>query len=327
VDTDDVAFLPTLAMGADGSGLVAWIARASGNRRVVKVSLRAPGGRFGRPSIIAGTGRANSIVAAVGERGERLVAFERGGRLLVRFRLLRHGWGPIQDLGPVAAGTDNELAALVAGAGRMTIVDVHRQLTEGGDTGALLVDAWVRPAGASRFGAAQRLETGGQVESSPPALVPLEGRGALLAWLGTDPASQGTPGGPGRRVNVSLMGADGRFGPPQPLSAPGEAAAGLGAASNGAEAIVSWIRLAPTSDTSGQVLAAVRLPAAWFGPAEIVSPPENASATAPGFVPTVGGRPFVAWTSRPGGEGPGIPIGQIQTFVRVAQRQSGPPPS
>ena len=323
VATDDVAFVPSLAMAADGSGLLAWIARASGNRRVVKVSVRSPGGRFGRPSIIVGTGRANSIVAAVGDGGRGVVAFERGGRLLARVRSFRHVWGPIEDLGPVAAGTDNELAALVGGAGRMTVVDVHRQLSEGGATGRLLVDAWVRPSGAARFRAAQRLETGGQVASSAPALVPFGSREAVLAWLGTDPASQGTPGGPGRRVLVSFMGSDARFRAPQALSAPGEAAAGLGAASNGADVVVSWVRLAPASDTSGQVLAAVRLGgAAGFGPAEVVSPPENASATAPGFVPVAGGgRPFVAWTSRPGGEGPGIPLAQIQTFVRVAQRQ------
>jgi hypothetical protein len=323
VATDDVAFVPSLAMGADGSGVLAWVARASGNRRVVKVSVRSPGGRFGRPSIIVGTGRANSIVAAAGANGRAVVAFERSGRLFARVRSFRRVWGPIEDLGPVAAGTDNELAALVGGGSRMTVVDVHRQLTEGGSTGPLLVDAWVRPSGASRFRSAQRLESGGQVQSSAPALVPFGSRSAVLAWLGTDPASQGTPGGPGRRVNVSVMGeGDARFGPPQALSAPGEAAAGLGAAANGSQAVVSWVRLAPTSDTSGTVLASVRLDPSGFGPAEVVSPPENASATAPGFVPvTGGGRPFVAWTARPGGEGPGIPLAQIQTFVRVAQRQ------
>src|SRR3954470_14954056 len=148
VAVDDVAFVPSLAMGADGSGLLAWVARESGTRRVVKVSLRAPGGRFGAPSTISGTGRANSVVAAVGPRGERVVAFERSGRLFARYRAPGHSWGATQDLGAVAAGTDNELAALVGGAGRTTIVDVHRQLTEGGDNGPLLVDAWVRPAGA-----------------------------------------------------------------------------------------------------------------------------------------------------------------------------------
>jgi hypothetical protein len=86
---------------------------------------------------------------------------------------------------------------------------------------------------------------------------------------------------------------------------------------------VSWVRLSPASDTSGQVLAAVRLGAGAFTPSEVVSPPENASLTAPGFAATggAGGTPFVAWTSRPGGEGPGIPLAQVQTFVRVAQRQ------
>src|SRR4051794_26608458 len=86
VQTDDVAFLPSMAMASDGTGLVAYIARASGARRQVKVSVRAPGGCFGAPSIISGTGRANSVVTAVGPQGQRLVAFEKGGRLLVRVR-------------------------------------------------------------------------------------------------------------------------------------------------------------------------------------------------------------------------------------------------
>src|SRR4051812_13401609 len=324
VATDDVASAPRLAVGRDGSGLLAWIARASGNRRVVKVSLRAPGGRFGAPSIIVGTGRANSIVAAVGERGERVVAFERSGHLFTRFRAPGHDWNSIQDLGPVAAGTDNELAALVLGGGRTTIADVHRQLSEGGDTGPLLVDAWTRPAGATRFRAPQRLENGAQVASSPPVLIALEGRTAALAWLGTDAASQTTPAGPSRQVKVSRMGTDAPFGTPQAVSAPGEAAVGLGGGSNGAAAVLSWVRLAAGSDTSGRVLASVLSGTHGFAAPGGVPPPENASFTAPGFA-TGGARgntPFVAWTSRPGGEGPGIPLAQVQTFVRVAVRQS-----
>src|SRR5215211_5619210 len=101
VAVDDVAFLPDLAVGADGSGLLAWIARERGGRRVVKVALRAPGGRFGAPSIIAGTGRANTVTAAVGPQGQRVVAFERSGRLFARYRPAGRGWGATEDLGPV----------------------------------------------------------------------------------------------------------------------------------------------------------------------------------------------------------------------------------
>src|SRR3954454_23734747 len=41
VAPEDTAFLPSFAMASDGTGLLAWISRASGNRRVVKLSLRA----------------------------------------------------------------------------------------------------------------------------------------------------------------------------------------------------------------------------------------------------------------------------------------------
>jgi hypothetical protein len=321
VAVDDVAFVPRLAVGSDGSGLLAWIARASGSRRVVKVALRAPGGRFGAPSIISGTGRANTITAAVGPQGQRVVAFERGGRLLARYRPANGGWGPIQDLGAIASGTDNELAALITSGGRAMLADVHRQLSEGGDAGPLLVDAWVRPVGATRFGAGQRLDQAEGVAASAPALVPGDGRGAVLAWVGGDPGAPATPNGASTRVGVSVTGADGRFGPAQPLSPAAQPVTAVGAAGNGSATIVSWVRVAGSSDVSGQVFAALRPAGGAFGAPEAVSPDEHASSTAPGFTRTPDNRPLVLWTARPGGEGPGIPLAQIRTFVRVAQRQ------
>jgi hypothetical protein len=320
VATDDVAFLPSLAVAADGTGVLAWISRASGHRRVVKVSLRARFRRFGAPSIVAGTGRANSVVAAVGPQGQVVVAFERSGHLLARYRPAGRAWSPIEDLGLVAAGTDNRLAALVTSGGRAVVVDVHRQLSEGGDAGPLFVDAWVRPVGATRFRAAQRLEQADGVQAQDPALVPAESRSAILAWVGGDPGAPATPDGPGTRVRVSVMGADARLGAPQPLSPAAQPVKAVAAASSGDAAIVSWVRIDPFSDGDGQVLAAVRPAFGAFTAPEEVSPHENASETAPGFTAPPAGRPFVAWASRPGGEGPGVPIDQIRTFVRVARR-------
>jgi hypothetical protein len=320
VVTEQIAFLPSLSMASDGTGLLAWVARASGSPRVVKVSLRAPGGRFGAPSIVSGTGRANSITTAVGPQGQRLVAFERGGRLLARYRQGR-SWGPLQDLGPVASGTDNELAALVTSGGRAIVADVHRQLTDGGDTGPLLVDAWVQPVGASRFRPGQRLEQADGVAASLPALVPVESRNAVLAWAGGDPGAPPTPDGPSTRVKVSVMGNDGRFGAAQPLSAASRPVKAVAAAAQGGVALVSWIGIDPTSDGDGQVLAAIRAPFGAFGAPDEVSPHENAAATAPAFTGAPASRPVVLWTARPAGEGPGVPLVQTRTFVRVAQRQ------
>jgi hypothetical protein len=321
VGTDDVAFLPSLAMASDGTGLVAWIARASGSRRVVKVSLRAPGGRFGAPSIVSGRGRANSITTAVGARGERLVAFEKGGRLLVRLRRAGHSWGAIQDLGPVAAGTDNHLAALVTGGGRAVVADVHRQLSEGGDAGPLLVDAWVRPVGASRFGAVQRLDQADGVAASDPVLLADGLRGAIVAWVGGDPGAPATPDGASTRVRAGIMDAHARFGAPQEVSGAAQPVKGLSGASDGADAVLAWVRIDATSDGDGQVLASVRPPDGAFGAPEEASPHENASATAAALVgPPATRTPLVAWAARPGGEGPGVPLAQIRTFVRVARR-------
>jgi hypothetical protein len=116
------------------------------------------------------------------------------------------------------------------------------------------------------------------------------------------------------------MGADGRFGPPQPLSPADQPVTAVAAASNGSAAIVSWVRIAPGSDVSGQVLAAVRPVGGAFGAPETVSPDEHASETAPGFTAPPASHAFVLWAARPGGEGPGVPLAQIQTFVRFAQR-------
>jgi hypothetical protein len=200
------------------------------------------------------------------------------------------------------------------------IADVHRQLTEGGGAGPLFADAWVRPVGATRFRAAQRLEQADDVQAQNPALVPAESRGAILAWVGGDPGAPATPNGPSTRVRASVMGADGRFGPPQPLSPADQPVTAVAAASNGSAAIVSWVRIAPGSDVSGQVLGAVRPVGGAFGAPETVSPDEHASETAPGFTAPPASHPFVLWAARPGGEGPGVPLAQIQTFVRFAQR-------
>ena len=251
VAVDDVAFVPRLAVGSDGTGLLAWIARASGARRVVKVALRSPGGRFGAPSIISGTGRANTITAAVGPQGQR--------RRRVRARrpparALPHGerqLGP--DPGPgrrrVRARTTS-LAALITSGGRAMLADVHRQLSEGGDTGPLLVDAWVRPVGATRFGARPAPRAGRRRRRrATPALVPGDGRGAVLAWVGGDP---GAPADPGRRRaracayrSRAPTAASARA---QPLSPAAQPVTGLGAAGNGSATVVSWVRIAPGSD-------------------------------------------------------------------------------
>ena len=93
------------------------------------------------------------------------------------------------------------------------------------------------------------------------------------------------------------------------------------AAGNGSATVVSWVRIAPGSDVSGQVLAALRPVGGAFGAPEAVSPDEHAASTAPGFTRTTDNRPLVLWTARPVGEGPGVPVASIKTFVRTAQRQ------
>src|SRR4051794_41933798 len=136
------------------------------------------------------------------------------------------------------------------------VADVHRQLTEGGSDAPLLVDAWVQPVGATRFRAAQRLEQGGIIQASAPALVPIEARGAALAWVGGDPGAPDTPNGPSTRVKVSVMGTDGRFGTAQPLSAAGQPVKAAAGAAEGGAALLSWLGIDASSAEAGQALTA-----------------------------------------------------------------------
>ena len=137
---------------------------------------------------------------------------------------------------------------------------------------------------------------------------------AVLAGIVRDPAGRD-------EIVAADRSPGGTFAAPAVVARPGgreilEIATALSARG---DALVAWIE---ASDSSAHVFASLRPAGGAFGAPEEVSPHENASETAPGFLGAPADRrPFVAWASRPGGEGPGVPLAQIRTFVRFAQRQ------
>ena len=308
-------------MASDGTGLLAWISRASGNRRVVKVPSAPPAGASARRrSSRAPAGRTRSS-----PRSGRRASASSPSSARAPVRALPHG-GPAtgarsRTSAPSPPAPTTTSPRSITSGGRATIADVHRQLSEGGDAGPLLVDAWVRPVGATRFRAAQRLEQADGVAAQDPALVPAESRGAVLAWAGGDPGAPPTPDGPSTRVKVSVMGADGRYGPAQPLSAAAQPVKAVAAASNGSTAIVSWVRIDPASDGDGQVMAAAaagvrRVRRARGGLAERERLRDRAGlhrARPPAARSCCGRR-------GPAARGRACRSRQIRTFVRFAQR-------
>lgn len=310
-----VAFLPKLAVGGDGRVLVAWIehhtSRDGRYRRIVQISERRRGGSFSAARTLSGRGRADVVAAGIGPAGDAVVVFERRGRLIARTRRRHRSWGAFQDLGPTARLTRTDIATLVTTPGRVVVAWAHQQLSEGGDRGPAQLDVAIQPAGHSSFRPAQRLESEG--EAGPPTLVDAAD-GMLLAYAETS-------GGHTRaRVRRST---DGRtFGAPIDVSPADRDAQQVTAGAGSAGSLVAWVQPEPTSDGNGIGLAAVSpIGSGAFGTPEQVTPSENVERLA---VSAEGDRFVAAWIARPEGEGPGVPISQIHTVVRWAERAAKP---
>ena len=118
----------------------------------------APATASAKPRRLA-TGRIRGVAAAIGERGDALVAWDARGVLRTRFkprgraRLPRHGHDPLQArlLRRHAPGRHAERARRAG---------VERPVrSEGGDSGPVRFQAATRAAGARRFARARLLET------------------------------------------------------------------------------------------------------------------------------------------------------------------------
>lgn len=316
-----LAGVPALAASGGGHVVAAWIERR-GERRVVLVATRAPGGRFSRGQVLRGTGRADAVAAAVNERGALVVAWTRRGRVEARVRPPRGRFGAVDDLGGAATVSENRVVAAMARNGRAYVAWSARQLSEGGDSGPFVVRAALRPAGGERFRATQLLEraVGAQPQEARLALDVLPDGSATLAWT----AAQTIPGSarPRFAARAATASRPGAFGPPRTISAPDHDAAVSDVATGGRyETLVVWTRLDAVQEIGVQVFGAVRREGApGFLAPEAVSPPdERARVPAAAYDPSTG-LPSIVWSARNGPDGPGVPIAQVRTYLRAATR-------
>jgi len=306
----------SLAGNSRGELLLSWIGVTPSGRRQVWASVRRSNGRFSKPELIsAGTDaqQVSSFMAGPihrtdlgGFAADMLVTFASGqGRMLVRIRRHLAGWGRVQDVGPAAIGTVNDVSARIGRNGRMIVAWSHQQLSEGGPLGPGFTQVAVLPANAHGFLPAQTLER------DPSASVPGEpvvladnGRGFLVAFL----AQPGRPSGGylPALVRVAYSAGD-RFAGPRTISPPGQGASGLAGAEGLTGDIVTW-----SSSPSGAeralngpaVYAAVGSPSSiHLGSPQRVSPSERAEDAVPAYSFATGSW-LVAWAGRPGYRSP-----------------------
>jgi hypothetical protein len=310
---------PQLATAASSAtALVTWIQvtkTSSGSIRRIVRAIDRRDGRWGSPYTLSGRGRADTITAAAGARGDQVVAFVRQGELLARVRRAGHGWGSIQRLATATAPTQWQLASGVSDRGQVRVVWRRHQLRQSGTPGRTALESAALLVGRSRFTTAQTLTPDGV--SATFHLIPIAD-GWAVSTVET------TAGGPRPAVHRTPPGGGSQF---QPVVYAAPAQGGIRAADVAFDAglgalTVAWIQPLPGQDSDGQARAAV-LPsgATAFGPVEDVSPPEAVHEVRLLAPPGALGSAVALWTARPEGTGPSIPIAQIRTVVRTAQRR------
>jgi len=298
-----------LAVNPRGDAALAWWENRGVRTDRVYVALRRAGGRFGAPIRLA-TGRIRGVSVAVGARGDVLVAWDARGVVRTRVRPRgRRAFGPTDTIRSRDA-FNAELRPAVAPNGRAVVAWSAQFTSEGGDSGPVYFEAAVRAAGARRFRRAQTLEELGraQVPRGIDLVVDSTGR-HVAAWSGSD--------GPNARVRVARMDASGRL-----IKDPDVSPAGVDgqladlAAGPGGRLLVAWDDW--DLESSHQVFAAYAAgPGQPFGPAEAVSPAQEARAGQAAFDPGTG-NPTVTWSNRP--RGSGGPVADIQTYAQAATR-------
>ena len=296
---------PVLAVNPSGAAAVAYFQDRGVTNDRVMVSLRRAGGSFGKPFQIA-HGRVRSVAVAVGERGDVLVAWDTSTVIQARYMSPgAKGFQPIETISSRAtAGA--EMEAAIAGVGRGYVAWSAQLRTEGGTTGPVFNEVAVRPSG-HRFRAAQLLEQDPANLQQEPVVIATQGRDATVAWTGFDGANE--------RVRVAATDPSARFGAPQDVSPAGRDSVASDIAIAGPTRVVVW-------DNGGfdanQVFASVAPFGSPFGPAEAVSPAQEARAGRVVIAP----QPTIVWTNRPAGSHPPGGIAAIQTFAQAATRGS-----
>jgi hypothetical protein len=302
-----------LAANGDGQAAIAWTedrgyrGRHANNDRLY-LSLRPVGGRFGKPSVLVGSGKLGGVSVAYGTNGHIVVAFERQAinragtpgprRVQARYRGVRgHGFEPIDDLGLERGVTD--LVTQVTTSG---VAYVAWGTQDGGieANGPFEVYAATKPRTFSRFRAAVQLFRGrGRSVDRPRGHLSMAldraGAQSVLAFTGV--ADGGPAAGTLQPVLVSTTNRGGTFGPPVLVPGANGAVGGI-IAKPGGEATVVWTGLKPGfAEEATGVLASTR-PVAGMFPArpEVVSATPPVPSSIPSLaMPLAGGAPLVAW--------------------------------
>ncbi len=300
-----------IAVAPNGAAIVAWVEQA-GKRRIVRASVRAPGGSFSKPGTLSGAGQAEMVAVAAGARGDFAVVAVRSKKLVARVKRPGHRWGAIQTLAPANGPTQWLLTAAIGPTGRVVVVWRPHVLTKNNDPRSRTLQTTYMPAGSFSFHrGVQELEDSG---ASAPFLL-TTARGFALAWT----KDSGVPSPTIARVALA--------GPASSFGAPIDASAAIGglrdvrlAASPDGDVYAVWIEPQTGGDSDGLARGAL-LPfgASAFGAPEQVSPSENVHEAAVAYDPTAYGF-YAVWTARPDGTGPGIPVAQLKSVVRTATR-------
>jgi hypothetical protein len=314
IDVITPAFVPALAANARGRVAVAYLQRTRGGaRRVVTLAVRAPGGVFGRPRVVMGRGRANAVAVAVGRRGDLVVAWEKEGRVEARFQPPGGRLGPIRRVGS-ARRLGTQIRAAVSQSGRAWIAWRSQSLSQGGDSGPLALRLAVSYRRGRGFRTPLLLDSYARRGPDRPGFdLALDPHGnGHVAWTTWD----------GTRFRVRLGTADrtGTFRSFQTLSSAraGAIVSDLATARPG-EALIVWEVLNAVGETPGGVRAAYIAPDGSYGGEEDIGAGTQARVPAVAFNP-VTGRSTVVWSERIGPDGPGVPLAQVQAFVRSSTR-------
>jgi hypothetical protein len=271
-----------------GRAALAWFEdRGTSNDRVW-VSLRAPGGSFGRPALVE-QGRIRSVSVAVGQSDDVLVAWDARGVIRARYRAPRgrkfHAEETIRSEDAFSA----RIQTAVARNGRAYVAWTAQFRSEGGDSGPVFQQAAVKPAGSPRFRPAQLLERIDGVLVDQGALrIGLADTGATTAWTSWD--------GTHWNVRQSTTGQDATFGQAQTLSPAGEDAvlSALAVQFDGA-AVALWDSGSETPRSA--VRASFRPALGAFGAQEAVSREGDARFAVAAFDPQTR-APEAFWAQR-----------------------------
>ncbi len=309
VKLDDVA----VAVNAEGQAAIAWtenngFAGRRANADRLYLSLRPAGGRFGKASVLVGSGKMSGVSVAYGADGDLLVAFERQSidrsgnpgerRVQARFRRAGHGFGTITDLGPHQGITDLVTAVTPGGRGY-----VAWGTQDGGieANDPFNVYAATKAAGPHSFKAARRLFSGKGADVVRPGGrlgLAMNREDGLLAFSGI--GNGGPAVGTIRPVLASSTGSDGAFGPPSVVAGGNGVAGGVAIQPDGTATII-WTGQKPGGpEEATGVFAATRPPGGAF-PAvpELVSTLPNLPDPIPAIaVPAAGGTLQAAWHER-----------------------------